>query len=61
MLARLYIAKREKEVRSNLLQWHQEQIAKWEDRKRQAEAAGKDFAEPIPEPPPGINANGHSL
>ena len=67
MLARHYIAKREKEVRADLrrqeadlLQWHKEQVAKWEERKRQAEADGKDFTEPAPEPPPGVNANGNS-
>jgi hypothetical protein len=58
MLARHYIAKREKEVKADLLQWHKEQVAKWEERKRQAEADGKDFTEPAPEPPPGINSNG---
>ena len=65
MLARHYIAKREKEVRADLRrqeadlrQWHKDQVAKWEERKRQAEADGKDFTEPAAEPPPGINSNG---
>ena len=53
MLARHYIAKREKEVKADLLQWHKEQVAKWEERKRQAEADGKDFTEPAPDTPAG--------
>ena len=73
MLARSYIAKREKEATARLLRhqeemaarreelaaWYAGQVAKWEERKRQAEADGKDFTEPMPEPPPGINTNGH--
>ena len=73
MLARSYIAKREKEATARLLRqneeiaaqreeltaWYAGQIAKWEERKRQAEADGKDFTEPMPDPPPGINTNGH--
>ena len=73
MLARSYIAKREKEATARLLRhqeemaarreelaaWYTGQIAKWEERKQQAEADGKDFTEPMPEPPPGINTNGH--
>ena len=66
MLARSYIAKREKEATARLLRhqeemaaWYSGQVAKWEDRKQQAEADGKDFTEPMPEPPPGINTNGH--
>ncbi len=66
MLARSYIAKREKEATARLLRhqeemaaWYSGQVAKWEERKQQAEADGRDFTEPMPEPPPGINTNGH--
>ncbi len=54
LLARDYIARKERA----LTVWHREQVAKWEERKRQAEAGGKEFNEPPPEPPPGIGANG---
>ena len=55
------VAQREESVtrREELTSWYAGQIAKWEERKRQAEADGKDFTEPMPEPPPGINTNGH--
>ena len=55
------VAQREESVtrREELTSWYAGQIAKWEERKRQAAAAGKDFTEPMPEPPPGINTNGH--
>ena len=60
------IAQRELAVRDRelavytreLAVWYREQVARWEERKRQAEAEGRDFVEPMPEPPPGIN--GHS-
>ena len=62
------IAQRELAVRDRewavygreLAVWHREQVARWEERKRQAEADGKDFTEPMPEPPPGVNSNGHN-
>ncbi len=54
MLARHYIARKERA----LTVWHREQVAKWEERRRRAEADGKEFNEPAPEPPPGISANG---
>ena len=67
MLAKHYIAKREKEAKTRFLRqqedlavWYKEQVAKWEERRRQAEADGRDFSEPPPEPPPGINTNGYS-
>ena len=55
------VAQREESVtrREELTAWYSGQVAKWEERKRQAEADGKDFTEPMPEPPPGINTNGH--
>ena len=55
------VAQREESVtrREELTSWYAGQVAKWEERKRQAEADGKDFTEPMPEPPPGINTNGH--
>lgn len=86
MLARSYIARKEREAAARLLQqqaelttqredltaqreelaaqreeltaWHMEQVARWEERKRQAEADGKEFTEPPPSPPPGVNPNG---
>ena len=57
MLARHYVARKEREKQSELATWHREQITKWKDRKRQAEVEGRDFIEPRPEPPPGINSN----
>ena len=55
------VAQREELVtqREELVAWYAGQIVKWEERKQQAEADGKDFTEPMPEPPPGINTNGH--
>ena len=55
------VAQREESVtrREELTAWYAGQVAKWEERKRQAETDGKDFTEPMPEPPPGINTNGH--
>ena len=95
MLARHYIAKKEKEFRAKhpeyfkqpndkdkvvsvrdqelavqkrelavlhkeLEVWHREQVIKWEGRKRQAEAEGREFTEPKPEPPPGVDGNGYN-
>ena len=37
-----------------LVTWYVEQVAKWQERQRQALAAGKEFNEPAPEPPPGV-------
>ena len=39
-----------------LVTWYVEQVAKWQERQRQALAAGKEFNEPAPEPPPGVKA-----
>ncbi len=55
------VAIRERELavqRRELAVWHREQVAKWEERKRQAEADGREFNDPPPEPPPGIGSNG---
>ncbi len=49
---------RQREAEAQLLLWHKEQVAKWEERQRLAEAEGRWFTEPRPEPPPGINSNG---
>ena len=37
-----------------LVTWYVGQVAKWQERQRQALAAGKEFNEPAPEPPPGV-------
>ena len=37
-----------------LVTWYVDQVAKWQERQRQALAAGKEFTEPAPEPPPGV-------
>ena len=37
--------------------WYGEQIVRWEERKERAAAAGQEFTEPRPEPPPGIHHN----
>lgn len=39
-----------------LVTWYVAQVVKWQERQRQAIAAGKEFNEPAPEPPPGVKA-----
>ena len=50
------VALREERVaqQAALVTWYVEQVAKWQERQRQALAAGKEFNEPAPEPPPGV-------
>lgn len=52
------VALREERVaqQAALVTWYVEQVAKWQERQRQALAAGKEFNEPAPEPPPGVKA-----
>ena len=40
--------------RAALITWYAEQVARWQERQRQAAKEGKEFNEPAPEPPPGI-------
>lgn len=42
---------------ATLAVWYGEQVVRWEERKEQAAAAGQEFTEPRPEPPPGIKAD----
>lgn len=52
------VALREERVaqQAALVTWYVGQVAKWQERQRQALAAGKEFNEPAPEPPPGVKA-----
>lgn len=52
------VALREERVaqQAALVTWYVEQVAKWQERQRQALAAGKEFNEPAPEPPPVVKA-----
>lgn len=40
-----------------LVTWYVEQVAKWQERQRQALAVGKEFNEPAQEPPPGVKGS----
>ena len=53
------VALREERVaqQAALVTWYVGQVAKWQERQRQALAAGKEFNEPAPEPPPGVKAS----
>ena len=42
---------------ATLAVWYGEQVVRWEERKERAAAAGQEFTEPRPEPPPGIKAD----
>ena len=53
------VALREERVaqQAALVTWYVGQVAKWQERQRQALAAGKEFSEPAPEPPPGVKGS----
>ena len=53
------VALREERVaqQAALVTWYVGQVAKWQERQRQALVAGKEFNEPAPEPPPGVKGS----